>query len=126
MKKGILYLRFASIEQATKDEKAQREYDFAEKYCAENGIEIIRVFDEISVKPPHERYYFDKALKVAKDLANDLTYFLVMDFSRISRKYEEFKTVQDELSSFGVYVHAINQSNCFTIEEFFDRLKVKR
>lgn len=126
MKKAILYLQFASIEQAKKDEQAQKEYDFAEKHCAENGIEIIRVFDEISIKPPRERYYFDKALKVTKALADQLTYFIVMDYSRISKKYEEFKEIQEELSVYGIHIYSIYPRDQFLLVEYFNKLNIEK
>lgn len=126
MKKAVLYLRFACVEQANEKEKAQQQYEYAEKYCTENGIEILRVFDEISVEPPRERYYFDKALKFAKQFSEGITYFLVMDYSRISRNYSEFKEIKEELQSYEIHILSILSNNSFCIEEFFDNLKQEK
>lgn len=125
MKRAVLYLQFACVEQANEKEKAQQQYESAEKYCVENGIEILRVFDEISVKPPRERYYFDKALKFAKEFSGEMTYFLVMDYSRISRNYSEFKEIKEELQSHEIHILSILH-NSFCIEEFFDNLKQEK
>lgn len=125
MKKAILYLRFTTVEQATKNDHAQKEYDFAQKYCSENGIEIVRVFDEISTKPPRERYYFDKALNVAKhakEHGEELTYFLVMDYTRISRNFEEFIDIQNELKSIQIHIHPVRNGRYLYLEQFFNEL----
>lgn len=118
MKKAILYLRYTSTEQA--NERAQNQYDYAQKYCEENGIEIVRVFDEISTNPPRERYYFDKALKVANHCKEELTYFLIMECSQISNRYVEFKEVQMELKSNEIYILSIHADCTVFGEDLFE------
>lgn len=124
MKRAVLYLCYTSSEQAK--ELAPSQYNYAEKYCAENGIEIIRVFDEISVKPPLERYYFDKALKVAKHSANDLTYFLIIECSHISNKYLEFKEIQKELRNHEIYILSIHSDSTQFGMDLFENEKTEK
>lgn len=106
MKKAILYLRYTSSEIAK--ERAQNHYDLAQNYCAENGIEIERVFDEVSNEPPFNRYYLDKALKVAKVASDQLTYFVVYECSQISERGVEYNEVKEELNASGVYILSIS------------------
>ena len=105
MKKAILYLRSRSLEYS--NQYAQNQYDIAQNYCAKNGIEIVRVFDEISTEPPYKRYYFDKALKVVKLLSGQLTYFVVFECSQISERGVEYEAVKEELKASGVYILSI-------------------
>lgn len=106
MKKAILYIRNKSLKNS--NDYAQNQYDYAQNYCAENGIEIIRVFEEISTEPPYKRYYFDKALKVAKLLSEQLTYFVVFECSDISDRGVEYEEVKEELKASGIYILSIH------------------
>ena len=122
MKKAILYLRFSSIEQAEKNEGFEKQYEVAEKYCLENGIEIVRTFSEVSRNRPWERYYFDKAMRVAKELNGYLSYFLVMDYSRISRSCTEFMEIKNELRSYGIGILPIASDTYANMEAHFTKL----
>lgn len=124
MKKAILYLSFKCSEQAK--EQAQTQYDCAEKFCSENGIEMIRVFDEISVNPPLERYYFDKAYNFAKHVNAELTYFLVWDYSQITENFEEFELISGELSSFGIHIIPIAPIGAISTKEWFNNLNKEK
>src|SRR5690606_2528287 len=107
---------------AEKNEGFEKQYDLAEKYCSENGIEIVRTFSEVSGNRPWERYYFDKAMRVAKELNEYLNYFLVMDYSRISRNFTEFTEIENELRSYGIHILPIASDTYVSMEAYFTKL----
>lgn len=122
MKRAVLYLRYAQLDQESAYTKVNMQYAAAQKYCMENGIELMGVFGEVTVKHPKEREIFNRALNFCKQSKQKITDFLVMDFSRISRRYYEFDEVKEELQSLGINITPVAPGNPFSVEFIINQL----
>lgn len=107
MKKAILYARVAIPDQTGKPNQLKSQLDELQRYCHENGIEIIKCYSEVANGNNFNRVELQKLLTDLKtgDVKTDLLLFTTWD--RFSRNF--FKTIDmvGELENLNIKLQAI-------------------
>ena len=107
MKKAILYARVATLDQTGEPDQLKSQLDELQRYCHENGIQVIKSYSEAAKGNNFNRVELQKLLTDLKtgDVKTDLLLFTTWD--RFSRNFFETIDMVGELENLNIRLQAI-------------------
>lgn len=109
MKKGILYIRVSTDEQAEKGYSIADQEERLIRHCERNSIEVIAVYHEDYSAKTFDRPEFNKLMNFCKKNPGDVDYLLFINWSRFGRNTGDSYGVIKQLNKLNIEPQAIEQ-----------------
>jgi DNA invertase Pin-like site-specific DNA recombinase len=84
MKKAIIYARVSPHDKRNIREYLKLQKDKMQRFCNENGIDIVCYFEDISEGWSEDRPAYSDLIKYLKEHRNEVNFFFVSDWDRLS------------------------------------------
>lgn len=109
MQKAVLYVRVSTDEQADKGYSLANQQEHLIKFCATQGIEILKIYIEDHSAKNFERPEFRKFLEYAKQNQRNIDLLLCYAWDRFSRNVTDAYEMLAKLKKMSIEVQAITQ-----------------
>lgn len=104
MKRGIVYLNCAANPKQYRDQIISAHTGISADYCEQNGIHLMNVFSETSLKELYERKVFKEVLQFINEHHMKIDFLIVWDYSRLTRSYKEYQSLLKILDQYEIRI----------------------
>ncbi|MDD2785985.1 MAG: recombinase family protein [Patescibacteria group bacterium] len=108
--KAIIYLRVSSKEQL-KGKSMETQKADCEKYCAEQGFEVVEIFTEEGESAKNDdRTQLQRLLAYCRENKKQISYLIIWKVDRLARNIGDFYEIQKTLMAHGVIIHSATET----------------
>src|SRR3989344_4639628 len=108
--KAIIYLRVSSKEQL-KGKSMETQKADCEKYCAEQGFEVVEIFTEEGESAKNDdRTQLQRLLVYCREHKKQISYLIIWKVDRLARNIGDFYEIQKTLMAHGISVYSATET----------------
>lgn len=116
--KAIPYARIATAQTADPSQAIENQMNAINQYCIENNIEVAGSFYDIAGGHNFERTGFTEMMDYVRQHEGSVNLILVTNWDRFSRNYPQTIIMEQQLTSMGIKLIAVAQSQVSSFSEF--------